>query len=125
MRKIFIFYVICCIANIIFQFFLAYTSLDFQEFNFGFPIIMIFIIIIYSPLCTFLASLYYIFNINKQILRIPILYSLFPFITSYIIKLISDIDILLRDKLIIYLFCYENLLIIVWFVFQHYHKRNN
>ena len=56
-----------------------------------------------------------IFNINKQILRIPILYSIFPFITSYIIEFIADMDILLRDKLIISLFCYENLLIIAWF----------
>ena len=125
MRKIFIFYVICCIVNIIFQFITAYTSSDFQELNFGFPIAIMFVIIIYSPLCTIIASLYYMFNINKQIIRIPIIYSLFPFITTYIIKLIADIDIVLRDKLFIYIFCCENIFIIVWFIFQRYHKITN
>ena len=125
MRKIFIFYVISCIANIIFHFISAYTSSDLQDFNFGFPIALMFVIIIYSPLCTILVSIYDVFSINKHVIRFPILYSLFPFITSYIINEITDMDITSRDRLLIYLFCGENLFIIVWYVFQRYCKITN
>ena len=84
---------------------------------------MFFVLLFYSPLCTIFAYIYKIYKINTQIMKHPLLYSLFPFILTYIIKYVSDISIVFRDKMIIIIFVSENIFIIIWFIYQYCKKK--
>lgn len=121
MRQLLQFYVSCCIGNILFHLVSAYFSSDIQDLRFGFPIAMIFVFFLYSPLCTFLAYMYKFLKINSQILKYPLLYSLSPFILAYLIVRISGISAVSRDYLLLILFVSENILIIGWFCYQRNH----
>ena len=118
MREVLLFYTLCCSGNLLFHFVSAFISSDLKELMFGFPIALIFVCLLYSPLCTFLAYIYKRLKINTQIIKHPLLYSLSPFvITSFITKL-SDVDTTFRDYLLCILFVAENILIIVLFGYQ-------
>ena len=118
MREVLLFYTLCCSGNLLFHFVSAFISSDLKELMFGFPIALIFVCLLYSPLCTFLAYIYKRLKINAQIIKHPLLYSLSPFvITSFITKL-SDVDTTFRDYLLCILFVSENILIIVLFGYQ-------
>ena len=118
MRKVLFFYALCCFGNLLFHFVSAYISSDMKELMFGFPIALIFVCLLYSPLCTFLAYIYKRLKINTQIIKHPLLYSLSPFIIASFVTNLSDIDTASRDYLLCILFVAENILIIVLFRYQ-------
>ena len=118
MKQILFFYVLCCIGNLIFHLSLAYFSPDLYDLQFGFPIIMLFVCLLYSPLCTFLAYIYKISKVNIQIIKHPLLFSLSPYIISSIIMSMLDIGVVLRDFLLLILFITENVFIISWFCYK-------
>ncbi len=123
MKQIFLFYILCCIGNLIFHLSSAYFSSDFHDLQFGFPITLLFVCLLYSPLCTFLAYIYKISKVNIQIIKHPLLFSLTPYIISSIITSMSDIDLVSRDFLLLTLFITENVFIISWFCYKYYKKR--
>ena len=125
MKQILFFYVLCCIGNLIFHLSLAYFSPDLYDLQFGFPIIMLFVCLLYSPLCTFLAYIYKISKVNIQIIKHPLLFSLPPYIISSIITSMLDIGVVLRDFLILILYITENVFIISWFCYRYYNKRKS
>ena len=125
MKQILFFYVLCCIGNLIFHLSLAYFSPDLYDLQFGFPIIMLFVCLLYSPLCTFLAYIYKISKVNIQIIKHPLLFSLSPYIISSIITSMLDIGVVLRDFLILILYITENVFIISWFCYRYYKKRKS
>lgn len=125
MKQILFFYVLCCIGNLIFHLSLAYFSPDLYDLQFGFPIIMLFVCLLYSPLCTFLAYIYKISKVNIQIIKHPLLFSLPPYIISSIITSMLDIGVVLRDFLILILYITENVFIISWFCYRYYKKRKS
>jgi len=125
MRKIFSFYVLCCLGNLIFHLVLGFYSSSIQDLKFGFPIVMMFVCLFYSPLCTLLAYVYKVSKINVKIVKHPLLYSLSPFIISYSITHISDSGVVFRDYLLLALFIAENILIIIWFSYQSLRKKRN
>lgn len=118
MRKVLFFYALCCFGNLLFHFVSAYITSDIKELMFGFPIALIFVCLLYSPLCTFLAYVYKRLKINAQIIKHPLLYSLSPFIITSFITNLSDIDTASRDCLLCILFVAENISIIVLFGYQ-------
>ena len=122
MRQVTLFYVLCCFGNLIYHFGTSYYSSDFQDMEFGLPIGMLFVLLLYSPLCTLLAYIYKISRINMQIIKHPILYSLSPFIITSIITSIFNINIVFRDYMLIVFILTENLLIIIVYCFQKYKK---
>lgn len=123
MKQLLFFYFFSSLGNILFHLITSYFYSDIQELKFGFPIAMFFVLLFYSPLCTIFAYIYKIYKINTQIMKHPLLYSLFPFILTYIIKYVSDISIVFRDKMIIIIFVSENIFIIIWFIYQYCKKK--
>ncbi len=123
MKQILLFYVLCCIGNLIFHLASAYFSSDLHDLKFGFPIMLLFVCLLYSPLCTFLAYIYKISKVNKQIIKHPLLFSLSPFIITSIIMSMLDIGVVLRDFLLLILFITENVFIISWFLYRYYMKQ--
>ena len=119
MKQILLFYVLCCIGNLIFHLSSAFFSSDLHDLQSGFPIIMLFVCLLYSPLCTFLAYIYKISKVNIQIIKHPLLFSLSPYIISSIIMSMSDIGVVLRDFLLLILFITENVFIISWFCYKY------
>ena len=84
---------------------------------------LLFVCLLYSPLCTFLAYIYKISKVNKQIIKHPLLFSLSPFIITSIIMSMLDIGVVLRDFLLLILFITENVFIISWFLYRYYMKQ--
>ena len=125
MKQIFLFYVLCCIGNLIFHLSSAYFFSDLHDLQFGVPMIMLFVCILYSPLCTILAYIYKISKVNIQIIEHPLLFSLSPYIMSSIITSLLDIGVVLRDFLLLILFISENVFIISWFCYKYYKKRKS
>jgi hypothetical protein len=123
MRNVLFFYTICCIGNLLFHFVSAYLSSDMKELMFGFPIALIFVCLLYSPLCTFLAYIYKRLKINRQIIKHPLLYSLSPFVITSLITNLSGIDTVSRDCFMCILFVAENISIIVLFGYQCLRKK--
>lgn len=123
MKQLLLFYVLCCIGNLIFHLSSAFFSSDFHDLQSGFPITMLFVCFFYSPLCTFLAYIYKISKVNIQIIKHPLLFSLSPYIISFIIMSMSDIGVVLRDFLLLILFITENVFIISWFCYKYYKKQ--
>lgn len=120
MKRILLFYVLCCLGNVLFHLFSACFSSDLHDIKFGFPIIIVFVCLFYSPLCTFLAYIYKILKVNIQIIKHPVLYSLFPYVISYIITYILDIGVVSQDYLLLILFVLENVFIIGWSCYKCY-----
>ena len=83
---------------------------------------MLFVCLLYSPLCTFLAYIYKISKVNIQI-KHPLLFSLSPYIISSIITSMLDVGVVLRDFLLLILFITENVFIISWFCYRYYKKQ--
>ena len=125
MKQILSFYFLCCFGNLLFHLVPVFQSSSIQDLKFGFPIAMMFVFIIYSPLCTILAYVYKVSKINVRILRHPLLYSLSPFIIAYTITYIADMGIVFRDCLLLALFIAENITIIIWFGYQFLKKHIN
>lgn len=123
MKQILLFYVLCCIGNLIFHLSSAFFSSNLHDLQYGFPIIMLFVCLLYSPLCTFLAYIYKISKVNIQIIKHPLLFSLSPYIISSIIMSMSDIGVVLRDFLLLILFITENVFIISLFCYKCYKKQ--
>lgn len=123
MKQILLFYVLCCIGNLIFHLSSAFFSSDLHDLQYGFPIIMLFVCLLYSPLCTFLAYIYKISKINIQIIKHPLLFSLSPYIISSIIMSMSELGVVLRDFLLLILFITENVFIISLFCYKCYKKQ--
>lgn len=63
--------------------FLSFFSSDLHDLQSGFSIIMLFVCLLYSPLCTFLAYIYKISKVNIQIIKHPLLFSLSPYNIFY------------------------------------------
>lgn len=123
MKQILLFYVLCCIGNLIFHLSSAFFSSDLHDLQYGFPIIMLFVCLLYSPLCTFLAYIYKISKVNIQIIKHPLLFSLSPYIISSIIMSMSELGVVLRDFLLLILFITENVFIISLFCYKCYKKQ--
>ena len=123
MRQVIKFYFLCCFGNLLFHFVSAYMSSDLQDIKFGFSIAMKFVILFYSPLCTFFAYIYIKTKINAKVMRHPLLYSLSPFLITYFITLITDINVCYRDYLIPCIFAMENIFIFCLFFFHYIKKK--
>ena len=123
MRQVIKFYFLCCFGNLLFHFVSAYMSSDLQDIKFGFSIAILFVCMFYSPLCTFLAYVYKISKINVHIIKYPLSYSLSPFLITYFITLITDINVCYRDYLILGIFAMENIFIFCLFCFHYIKKK--
>ena len=125
MRQVLLFYTFCCFGNLLFHFISAYISSDIKELMFGFPIALIFVCLLYSPLCTFLAYVYKRLKINEQIIKHQLLYSLSPFIITSFFTHLLDIATTSRDCLLCVLFVTENISIIAFWGYQYFIKNAN
>ncbi len=123
--QILLFYILCCFGNMLFQL----SQADFPsedpdsqfQFEYALQMIIFYVFFLYSPLCTFLVSVYTFTKINTRVVKHPFSYSLSPFIITKLITYISDIGAV-RDNLIITIFVAENIIIVGWFCWQYFKK---
>ncbi len=123
--QVLLFYILCCFGNMLFQLstieFPSEDPASLYQFRYGLNMMIIYVFFLYSPLCTFLVSIYKFTKINERVIRHPFLYSLSPFIIPRLIMCVSDIGTL-RDNLIITIFVTENIIIVGWSCWQYYKK---
>ena len=105
------FYLIAIFGNILFHILVEYRNANYQfencELSF-FPLAVLFVCLLYVPLCLLFAVMFAKFKINAHVIDFPLSYSLFPFVLPYILG-IKAID---RDWIICGLFVVENVIIL-------------
>ena len=110
--KNFWFYLIAILGNILFHFLVEYRNANYQfencEFSF-FPLVILFVCLLYVPLCLLLAVMFAKLKINARVIDFPLTYSLLvPFVLPYILGIYAAE----RDWIICGLFVGENVIIL-------------
>ena len=118
MKKGVYFYVLCCLWNVLFHFVTGCVNSGLHDIMHGFLIAVLFVILLYAPLCTVLVCLYYKFNVNRNIIRFPLLFSVSPFLIVYCLK----VDAICSDVFLIGCFILENIRIIGTYGYKHLKK---
>ena len=98
MKKIILFYILCCLTiccfDIIMMWFaLDHCDIDCPDFKFGFNVMMLANCAIYAPIFTLSACILYYTNINKGILSnklYSILYCILPFLCFKILDIVCN-----------------------------------
>lgn len=121
MKKALYFYFLCCFWNILFHLVMGYIYSGIHDLMSGLQIAIIFVILLYAPLCTVLAYLYYKFKINSIVIKFPLLFSLPPFIISAFLQLNTKYS----DYLLVGLFIAENILVMGFYVVKHLVKKKH
>ena len=130
MKKILIFYLTCCVSYILLGLIANYNKIDTQEFKFGFSIFLIFVVLIYIPLCTIIVWLFYYSKINKSILSnvfYGILYCIFPSLLLGLADVLSHItdfslNCIKSDYIFYEIFAIQNLLIVGYGIIKRFIK---
>ena len=132
MKKTISFYLFCCLSIILMWLVSSSCDIGNQDFKFGIHLLIFITMVLYAPLCTFVACLFYHFRINRVILSkrvIGILYCIFPFLLIWMIKQFChcvgiDVDYRL-DDISPLVFLIQNILIIThWLFLKKLHKKN-
>lgn len=120
MKKIIIFYFICCFFTCLLPLVVYFKDIDTRDFRYGYYVYMWVNIVIYIPLTTLLVSIYHYFKINRIILSktlCGIVYTTFPWVIAILysyVKQTYNIDIsIFRLDAMVETFIIENLLIIL------------
>lgn len=123
MRKVFWFYIQCCLGILLYNYTwinISYGNFETKDAIMGFQVSLLVTLLLYAPVCTIIAYVYEKLKITKAILRFPILYSLFPYVTSDILQK-GNISF---DNIFYYVFLIENLIIVLYFVVQNINKNS-
>ena len=91
MKKIVLFYLLCCLSIILIW--LTTSDYDFEsiDFKFGFNVLMLTTCVVYAPIFTISAVILYYSKVNKAILSnkwLGVLYCVFPFLSYKILEII-------------------------------------
>ena len=116
MKKIFYFYSLCCFGNILFHLVTGYIHSGPHDLTYGLQIAILFVVLLYAPICTALAYMYYKFRVNSIIIKFPLLFSLPPFIIVEFLQLSTKYS----DNWLMGIFIAENILIIGFYVFKRW-----
>lgn len=120
MKKIIVFYMICCLSMILPW--LAENCFIYgsRDFSFGLFLLLGVTFGLYAPLCSFFAWIFYYKGINRLILtrkHYGILYCIFPFLSISIIKTCCNyvgIFSYVFDDFVPIVFIAQNLFIIIY-----------
>ena len=83
MKKIVIFYLLCCLSIILIWLSIDDYDIDSKDFKFGFIFLIITTCAVYAPIYTISAVILYYSKVNKAILSnkwLGVLYCIFPFL---------------------------------------------
>lgn len=131
MKKILLFYLLCCLSICCFDLILICSAFDHcdiesQDFKFGFNITMLANCAIYAPVFTISAGLLYYTKVNKAIISnkcYSVLYCILPFLFHKILDIFCayyDIHIGYDlEFIILIVFIIQNVIIII----SKYNKR--
>ena len=120
MKKIIIFYIVCCISHILLGLASNYEQIGTRDFRFGFSVFVILVTLIYIPICTIIAGIMYYSKINRKILSnilYGIIYCLFPTLLLELAEVLGhkanfNLNCIKSDYIFYEIFAIQNLLII-------------
>lgn len=120
MKKIIIFYIVCCISYILLGLASNHEQIGTRDFRFGFTVLVLFITLIYIPICTTIVGIMYYTKINRIILSnifYGIIYCLFPALSLELAEALGNkanfhLNCIKSDYIFYEIFAIQNLLII-------------
>lgn len=132
MKNIIFFYLLCCISIMLMWLVTSECDVESQDFRFGIHLLIYITVVLYAPLYTLVACIFYHFKINRVILSkrwVSILYCIFPFMVVWLIKQYCnyvelEIDYSLDDIWPL-VFLIQNLLILThWLIFIKSYRKS-
>ncbi len=131
MKKIIIFYIVCCISYILLGLASNHEQIGTRDFRFGFTVLVLFITLIYIPICTTIVGIMYYTKINRIILSnifYGIIYCLFPALSLELAEALGNkanfhLNCIKSDYIFCEIFVLQNLLIICYGITKRYIKK--
>lgn len=131
MKKTISFYLSCCLSIILMWLVTNNCNIGSPDFKFGIHLLITITMILYAPLCTIVAFIFYHFKINRVILSYRwagVLYCIFPYLFIWLSKQYchyakTEVDYRL-DDISPLVFLIQNILVIThWMIFKKPHKQ--
>ena len=119
--KILKFYLYSCLWTALYDFIalLIAKIMESEDFLYAFPITLITICFIYSPIWTVLAVLYQKLRINDKVIEYPLIVSIVPCVLYDIINQTYEDKYLME-----YILIAENIIIIIWSLYLKKKNKN-
>ena len=86
---------------------------------YGSTIIVLFVCLLYAPLCTFLAYIYYALKINVHVKSYPLAFSILPFGLAYLLGQKHD----QYSHWVLISFTFENIIILIYYFYNRFSRK--